>query len=211
MFIQSIAMKILSLLLLLPFYACSQTTKPPIGGPCEGCEAIHESPVTFYKLKHTDTLAGFFEPGEKLHIKGVVYNADNQTPAPGVIIYLYHNDNKGLYPTKGNEKGWDKRHGYLRGWLKTNDKGEYECFTNRPASYPNSNNPQHIHITIKEPGKNEYWIDEIHFTDDPLLTAQTKSHFQNRGGSGLVTLVKKNNMLYGQRNIILGKNVPGYY
>jgi protocatechuate 3,4-dioxygenase beta subunit len=208
---KSIAMKFLIVFLLAPLFACTQPQKNNIGGPCEGCEAIFESPVPHSELSHTDTLAGFFEQGTKLHLKGIVYKPDGKTPAEGVIIYLYHTDNKGIYPTKGNEKRWDKRHGYIRSWLKTNAKGEYECWTIRPASYPNSYNPQHIHMTIKEPGKNEYWIDEIHFSDDPMLTAEAKTIFQNRGGSGLVTSENRNNMLFVQRNIILGKNVPGYY
>jgi protocatechuate 3,4-dioxygenase beta subunit len=196
---------------LSPLFGCSQPAKQLIGGPCEGCEAIHESPVAFNQLNNRDTMAGFDDAGLQLHIKGVVYQADGKTPTPGIIIYFYHTDEKGIYASKAGEKGWGKRHGSLRGWLKTGDKGEYEFFTIRPASYPKTNNPQHIHMTIKEPGKNEYWIDEIHFDDDPLLTTEAKSHFQNRGGTGLLTLVKKDNRYSGVRNIILGKNIPGYY
>ena len=130
-----------------------------VGGRCEGCEAIHESPVPFDSLNNLCWLPDWNDKGRKLAINGVVYNADG-TPAPNVIIYVYHTDQTGVYPKKGDEKGWAKRHGYIRGWMKTNEKGEYKFFTLRPVAYPGRQNPEHIHVTIKEPGKNEYWIDE---------------------------------------------------
>ena len=123
---------------------------------------------------------------------------------------MYHTDQEGNYATRGGETGWGKRHGYNRGWLKTDDKGFYQIFTLVPASYPNSNNPKHIHPIIKEPGKTEYWIDEFLFADDPLLKPADKNPAQPRGGSGVLTPVKKDGMLRATRNIILGLNIPGY-
>ncbi|MES2882382.1 MAG: intradiol ring-cleavage dioxygenase, partial [Bacteroidota bacterium] len=150
------------------------------------------------------------EAGPKLIVSGTVYKNDGVSPAPGVVLYVYHTDQKGLYPTKGNETGWGKRHGYLRGWIKTNEKGQYSFYTLRPASYPDGKNPQHIHATIKEPGVNEYWIDEFEFADDPYLTKEMQGHAQKRGGSGILTPKKINGVQYVERNITLGKNVPGY-
>ena len=128
--------------------ACSQNesgsfaeSKTKVGGNCEGCEAIYESPVPFEKLYWTDTLPDFNDPGPKLEISGIIYKRDGKTPAAGVIIYIYHTDQKGMYPVKGDEKGWDKRHGYIRGWAKTNNNGQYRFYTLVPASYPISNNP----------------------------------------------------------------------
>lgn len=208
------------LLLFLSFTAlslssCSQTNSPKntntgkIGGPCEGCEAIYESPVAFEKLRWTDTLPDFNEPGPKMLISGVIYGADGR-PAPGVVLYVYHTDQKGQYSKKGGEKGWAKRHGFIRGWVKTNQKGEYQFYTLRPASYPNSKIPQHIHPTVKEPGKNEYWIDEFLFDDDPFLTNEERARQEGRGGNGIIQLERKDGMLYGKRDIYLGRNIPGY-
>lgn len=197
--------------------ACSQNksgspaeSKTKVGGNCEGCEAIYESPVPFEKLNWIDTLPGFNDPGLKLEISGIVYKKDGTTPAAGVVIYIYHTDQKGIYPVKGDEKGWDKRHGYIRGWAKTNDKGLYKFYTLVPTSYPNSNNPKHIHPVIKESDKNEYWIDEFLFADDPLLTIKERNKNTFRGGSGILVTVNNNSMLRAQRNIILGENIPGY-
>ena len=209
-FDKSLAMKIFTSVLFLVFIqtGCSQSKK--VGGPCEGCEAIYENIVPFEKLPFKDTLPGYFENGPKLLISGKVLKADGRTPAKDVILYLYHTSKKGIYPIKGNEKGWARRHGYLRGWLKTNEKGEYSFLTTRPGAYPGRNNPEHIHITIKEPGSNEYWIDDFHFTDDPLLTAEARKNFSDRGGSGIITTTVAGGIETGSRNIILGQNIPGY-
>jgi protocatechuate 3,4-dioxygenase beta subunit len=205
-------MKNLAIILLITVLAttCLAQTKK-VGGMCEGCEAIYESPVPFEQLKAFILLPGTTWNGKKpLGINGVVYKADGKTPAPGVVLYLYHTDETGHYPKKGDEKGWAKRHGYIRGWLKTNEKGEYKFGTLRPGSYPDSPVPAHVHVTVKEPGINEYYIDEFLFADDPLLTAEKRDHLPNRGGSGIVKLIDVGNMYKGERNIYLGKNIPDY-
>ncbi len=209
----------LFLLVLIPscHLACSQTSHPNkritgnIGGPCEGCEAIYECPVPFDKLENKVWLPDWQEKGTKLAVNGVVYQADGKTPAANVVLYLYHTNQKGIYPKKGDETDWAMRHGYLRGWLKTNEKGEYKFFTLRPAPYPNSSAPAHIHVTIKEPGKNEYYIDEYLFDDDPFLTSQERAAQRGRGGSGILyTKEVEPDFLKAERNIILGRNIPGY-
>ena len=181
-----------------------------VGGGCEGCEGIYESPIPFEQLNEVDTLPDFNEPGPKIEISGVIYQADGKTAAPGIVLYIYHTDQKGLYSKKGGEKGWGKRHGYIRGWIKTNEKGEYRFYTLVPASYPNSTNPKHIHPTIKEPGFSEYWIDEFVFDDDPLLPESEKNRAQPVGGNGVLKPIMKDGMLRATRNIILGLNVSDY-
>lgn len=206
---------VFSLVLLAPLLSCAQVqNKNPeeikTGGPCEGCEAIYESAVPFEKLEPMVWLPDWNLPGRKLAVSGTVYKADGKTPAEGVIIYVYHTDQTGVYPTKADETGWAKRHGYLRGWMKTDKNGFYKFFTLRPGSYPNSKNPAHIHIIIKEPGKQEYWIDDFVFDDDPFLTTEERSRLQNRGGSGLLKHKPAGSMVKAERNIYLGKNIAGY-
>jgi len=182
-----------------------------IGGPCEGCEAIYESPVMFEKLESMAWLPDWKDKGFKLAVNGTVFKADGVTPAAGVIIYIYHTDQNGIYTKKGDETGWGKRHGYLRGWMKTNEKGEYKFFTLKPASYPNSKAPAHIHVTIKEPGRNEYYIDEYLFDDDPFLTMEERNRQPGRGGNGILKTVEvEKGFLKAERNIYLGKNIPNY-
>jgi len=182
-----------------------------VGGACEGCEAIHESPVPFEKLSSVAILPDFNEAGPKLEISGIVYQHDGKTPAKDVVLYVYHTDQTGIYPTKGGEKGWEKRHGYIRGWIKTDRNGYYKFYTLRPAAYPNRHDPAHIHISIKEPDKNEYWADAYLFDDDPLLTAIERKRQENRGGNGILNPVPQSSgVSAATRDIILGLNVPGY-
>jgi len=181
-----------------------------IGGPCENCEAIYESPLPFKELPSIDTLPDFYEAGPKLHISGTVYQPDGRTPARDVVLYVYHTDQRGLYPHTSKSKGFAKIHGDLRGWVKTGADGRYAFFTLVPASYPNSNNPKHLHPIIMEADKGFYWIDEFVFGDDPLLPAAEKNRTAPRGGDGVLHPVFKEGMLRAHRNIVLGLNVPGY-
>jgi len=209
------------IILLLVIFAstagCSQNTTKKIeaknytnvGGSCEGCEAIHESPAPFDSLKNMSWLPDWNDKGKKLEVSGIVYKK-NGDPAPNVIIYVYHTDQSGVYQTKGDEKGWGKRHGYIRGWMRTNEKGEYKFFTQRPGAYPGRNAAEHIHVTIKEPDKNEYWIDEYVFDNDPLLTEKERKNLRDRGGSGILKVKDVDNTLKAERNIYLGKNIPDY-
>ena len=183
-----------------------------IGGPCEGCEAIYESPVPFDSLKEMVWLPDWNPDEPRIAINGTVYNPDG-TPAKNVIIYIYHTDQTGHYTANANETGWGKRHGSLRGWMKTNEEGFYKFFTKRPAAYPGRTDPAHIHITIKEPGKNEYYIDEFLFDDDPLLTEEKRKSLENRGGSGVLKILPHyvgRDILKSERDIYLGKNIPNY-
>lgn len=208
---------IIAAIWLFAFNACSQNTPQQsksnqlIGGKCEGCEAIYESSTPFEKLRPIDTLPDFNEPGPKIEISGIVYQRDGKTPAGGVVIYVYHTNQKGFYATKGKETGWAKRHGYIRGWIKTDKNGFYQFYTLRPAHYPEGNTMEHIHVTIKEPGKNEYWISEYMFDDDPLLTAAKRNLYENRGGNGIIKLIPQaSGIAHGTRHIILGLNIPDY-
>ncbi|HEV2860467.1 MAG TPA: hypothetical protein VGX48_05620 [Pyrinomonadaceae bacterium] len=192
--------------------ATTQAVRPAravtVGGGCEGCEAIHLGMPG--EVASRTRIAPEGEPGEPLEIAGRILRADAKTPAPGVVLYVYHTDARGYYTPAPGAEGWPRRHGRLRGWVKSGARGEYAFRTIRPASYPDSTNPQHIHPVVKEPGLNEYWIDEFVFDDDPLLTPRQRAGRQNRGGSGVVKLEKVGGVWKGTRDIVLGLNVPGY-
>lgn len=180
-----------------------------VGDGCEGCEAVHEYGAKV--LTWIDTLPDFHESGPKLEVSGTIFRKDGKTPAKDVILYIYHTDQSGEYSTKGNEAGWGKRHGYIRGWIKTNADGRYKFYTLRPAAYPGRQNPEHIHPVIKEPGIKEYWIDEYLFDDDPILSARERANQPGRGGKGIIkTTQDAGGMQIAKRDIVLGLNVPGY-
>lgn len=197
------------LLLLLGILCFTLSNAQKIGGPCEGCEAIFE--FGSQQLSNVDTLPGFDVQADKLKVTGTIYKADGVTPASNVLLYVYHTNDKGIYPTRGNEKGWARRHGYIRGWIKTDDSGHYTFYTFRPAPYPNRRTPVHIHMIVKEPEKNEYWIDSIEFEDDPLLMKTQSARKSDRGGNGVVSVrFGKGGMAECARDIILGLNIPNY-
>lgn len=194
------------------FTSCNSQTKNSttklVGGGCEGCEAIFE--YGSKKLTPTDTLPEFRNNEPKLKITGTVFKKGGKTPAENVIIYIYHTNRNGIYETKGNETGWARRHGFIRGWVKTGKDGKYTFYTFRPAAYPDGSESEHIHITVKEPDKNEYYLDDYLFDDDPILTQSTRDKLNNRGGFGIMKPIEENGILTIKRNIILGQNIPNY-
>ncbi|GAB4242151.1 MAG: hypothetical protein Tsb0034_19560 [Ekhidna sp.] len=200
----------LSFIILVFMLACQ--AQPPqereVGGPCEGCEALFE--YGDRSLNPVDTIPGFERFNSKIHFSGTVYLSDGRTPAENVVIYAYQTNTEGIYAKSENAQGWGQRHGQHRGWVKTGPDGRYTFYTFRPATYPNTTVPQHIHLAVKEPTTVPYYIDAIHFTDDPHLTERTIKNLRNRGGSGLVTPIDGGEMLKIKRDIVLGENIPGY-
>lgn len=182
-----------------------------IGGRCEGCEAAMEYGVPVEKLTAEVFMPDWNEKGPKMILKGKVFQKDGKTPAEGVIVYMYHTDQNGLYPAEEGAKGWGQRHGYIRGWAKTNSKGEYIIYTLKPAPYPREKIAAHVHVTIKEPGKNPYWIEEYLFEGDPFLSQDEINNSTPRGSKGVIKLTNNNGILEGKRDIILGLNIPDYY
>jgi protocatechuate 3,4-dioxygenase beta subunit len=173
-------------------------TRPPLPA-CEWCGA-DEAPSG---LSSEITIASKSEPGDRLTLTGIVFQADGRTPARGVLIYAYHTNAKGVYPQRGDETGNARRHGYLRGWLQTGPDGRYTIHTIRPAAYPGRSDPAHIHLTIRPAGGIEDYIDAVEFADDPLLTAGERARREGRGGPGIVTVRRENGVLRATRDIVL--------
>jgi protocatechuate 3,4-dioxygenase beta subunit len=180
-----------------------------IGGEFENREFMYIGMPE--EISSVDTSAGWGQAGQKLLITGTIFKNDGSTPAPDVILYYYHTDEDGYYSDGPGLDSRVKRHGHIRGWVKSDTEGKYAIYTNRPGAYPNSKEPAHIHPSVREPGlANEYYLDEFVFDDDPLLTTQKRKAMQNRGGSGVLRVMLKGDMLVAKHNIILGLNIPGY-
>lgn len=183
---------------------------PIIGGPCEGCEAVFEGLP--HALSAVARIAPPEESGDPMRIEGTVRHND-ATPAPGIIVYAYHTNKKGIYPK--DEKLHGKaayRHGKLRGWVQTDEKGRYRFDTIRPAGYPDSDMPQHVHMHVIEPGHCTYFIDSIVFDDDPRLTDDWRKQYSDgRGGKGVVNPRRgEKGLWHVRRDIVLGRGVPDY-
>ena len=156
-------------------------------------------------LTSTMIIAQKDEPGDRLIITGTFFHADGVTPYPNVIFYAYHTDNTGHYSKKGKETGFQKWHGHLHGWCKSDSNGHYQIQTIRPARYPDNSMPAHIHAAFKTPkGQVEYITDYV-FKDDSLVTKKyLSSLFSNIGGTGIVEVEKTSpNIWTGKRDLIL--------
>ncbi|MFL0352807.1 intradiol ring-cleavage dioxygenase [Xanthomarina sp. GH4-25] len=180
-----------------------------------------KKPPFFYKmpenLSSIDTSPGWHLNGQKILFTGTVYDVDGKTPVPNVILYYYQTDINGVYKTKESEERnmpknkLGQTHGYIRGWVKTDENGTYSIYTVKPGTYPSRNEPAHVHLTIKEERiKEPYYIDDFVFDDDVLLTSKRRKNMNNRGGSGVIRFVQKENLLIGERDIYLGLNIPDY-
>ena len=180
-----------------------------VGGGCDGCELMFDGMPGV--LSWETVIAGASEPGERLEISGRILHRDGRTPARDVILYCYHTDAAGYYSPAPEQTGSVRRHGHLRGWMKTGADGRYRFRTIRPAPYPGRGIPAHIHPVVKEPDKNEYYVDEYLFDDDPLVTAEVRAKAENRCGSGIIHLTRTPaGVLVGTRDLVLGLNIPNY-
>jgi protocatechuate 3,4-dioxygenase beta subunit len=200
----------LAVLLLLA--ACAQSgsaTTPVAGLPCEDCDVpligLPAAPPPVARL------APDGEPGERLRLDGRLTDADGR-PRRGVIVYAHQTDWRGVYPgEKSDEDPGIRRHGRLRAWAMTDAHGRYAFLTIRPGSYPGTTMPQHIHLYVIEPGCALYYIDDVLFRDDPHLTpAVARKADKGRGGSGIVTPARLAGEWKARRDIVLGRNIPGY-
>jgi protocatechuate 3,4-dioxygenase beta subunit len=186
--------------------ACVAQKDRTVGGPCDQCDLMYDGMPK--NLTWETSLSPDGEPGEPMIIEGTIYKKDGKTPAPGVILYVYHTDARGYYSNIPGQQ--EIHHGHLRGWIKTAADGRYKFTSIRPAQYPRETIPAHIHPLIKEPGMTRYWIDEYLFEGDQFLTAEERSKQEKRGGNGIITLTKSDGVWRGTRDIILGMNIPNY-
>jgi protocatechuate 3,4-dioxygenase beta subunit len=189
----------------------NQTTRnePPT---CECCIFEEANNDLHHQLK----IAADTAIGQRITIRGIVYQSDGKTPAPNVQMYFYQTDNSGRYFKHGIEdrSSFAWWHGYNRGFLKTNSKGEYEINTIKPAPYPARIEPAHIHCIVKSPEQRRcYYLADFVFTGDELLTPQywqatanfrTSIGIDNNPDYGGITLKKTPAGLWeGKRDIVL--------
>lgn len=177
-----------------------------VGGGCDGCELMYVGMPN--NIKSVDTSSAWNEKGQRLLVTGKVLKLDGITPEPNVIVYYWQTDSEGNY-SKGTGKS--ERHGHVRGWVKSDKQGKYSIYTIRPGNYPNTDIEAHIHLSIKEPNiKDEYYTDNLVFSDDIKLTGTKRKKLKNRGGSGILRVLIDKEMQVAEHNIILGLNIPNY-
>lgn len=146
------------------------------------CGSAHEAPDD---VSWKAVLADEKDEGEPLIISGTVYEKDAKTPASNILIYAYHTNAKGFYGRGNGEHPHGKHHG----WMLTDSQGRYEFRTIKPAPYPLRDTPAHIHFTLTGVDFKEYWIDDIWFEGDDLITPEIKRK-QLTGRGGFNSIVK---------------------
>ena len=101
---------------------------------------------------------------------------------------------------------------YHRGWVKTNADGQYTFYTFVPGSaiapltYPRRKGLKKIFPTIKEDGKQEYYLDALLFDNDPLLTKACRKRLKRKGIDNILKPEKQGDMLIVTKDIVLEKN-----
>lgn len=213
----------LLILLVSTLTSCSGQTKPGrqapksskagngqiVGGGCEGCDLMYIGMPENILSEHVSS--GWNEGNQKLILTGKVFQLDGKTPAPDVIIYYWHTDEKGLYSSDAKTPEKATVHGKLRGWVKSDKNGNYRIKTSRPAAYPTQDIPQHIHLSIKEPDiDNEYFAD-LYFDDDPLYLNHKKKYGKaDRAGTEILRVLLDGNIQVAEHDIIMGLNIPDH-
>jgi protocatechuate 3,4-dioxygenase beta subunit len=178
---------------------------------CGDCSGAYEGLPS--SLSNRARIAPASEPGEPLRVTGRVLGPDGE-PRGGIIVYAYQTDRTGIYPPPSPPRAESNHHGTLRGWTRTAADGRYAFDTIRPGSYPDTTNPQHVHVHVIEPGCYTYFVDEMLFTDDPMfrqLPERDRAALTpGMGGGAVVTPTMRDGVAEVVRDIHLGRNIRGY-
>lgn len=153
------------------------------------------------QLTSVDTIAGFESKENKLIIHGTIYKSDGVTPAKNVILYIEQADENGNFDlrTKNNEQ-----YVYNRGWVKTDENGQYTFYTYVPGNDRRYNTIKELFPIIKEPSKKEYEIETFLFDDDPMLSKLCRKRISKKSDiTRILKLNKQDELFVTHKDIIL--------
>lgn len=134
-------------------------------------------PSPEYFKKHTAPEGSSFflsqvpksERGERMVIRGVVRDTERK-PIANASVYIYHTDNDGRYDPAEPQPGEGSENPRLHGYLRTDSVGRYVYGSIRPAPYPGTALPAHVHYVVTAEGYRDRSF-EFWFEGDPMITA----------------------------------------
>jgi len=131
------------------------------------------------KYSHTGTISIATDtiPGKKIKVIGTVKESDGK-PVAGALVYFYHTDSRGWYAADAPhvlQYEGDIRHARLFGYIKTDREGKFEIHTIKPAGYPKSDLPAHIHVHVSATGYKAFGT-EFLFDDDERLVGKIREN-----------------------------------
>jgi protocatechuate 3,4-dioxygenase beta subunit len=131
-------------------------------------QAAHEAPAA---APSTGRVAATGEPGQPLHVSGVVVGPDGAGISQA-SLYIYQTDHEGYYGVKPVS---DNRNPRLKLFLRTDAKGAWAFDTIKPGAYPGGRVPAHIHFEVSAPGRAPK-VFEIVFEGDQFVTPDMKNN-----------------------------------
>jgi len=181
------------------------------------CEAVYEDAKAFpdfsesytATLESSATISGYNTSQEAIKITGIVFKADGITPAENVVVNIEHANSEGEYEihTKG-----DNKHVTHSASVKTNSNGEYTFYsfvpghTKEKLAYRRTKRAQHIHITVKEPGKTPYELPAFVFDSDWMVNKAYKKRLERKGFDVVLTAEEIDGVQVATKNITLKDN-----
>lgn len=124
------------------------------------------------------------EPGIKIIVNGRVVDTQGK-PIANASLHIFQTDSRGYYtPLDSAEKKMGEPDARLFCFLKTDNNGNFEIHTIRPASYPikygGRTIPQHIHNNITAAGYSPKYLQMV-FDDDPDMNDYWRQWASNNG------------------------------
>lgn len=148
------------------------------------------------------------ETGKHILIKGKILDQKGK-PISNALIHVFHADNNGYYaPTDSVNNSMAENDPRLFGFLRTDNSGNYELKTVRPASYPKQYNgrtiPQHIHFNISAEGFTERNF-QMAFEDDPAMLLPYWKEWAKNLNYPVVKMIYSQGNAFGVNDIIMSK------
>ncbi len=107
------------------------------------------------------------------------------TPHQGLMVYAYHTNARGHYPTGRGQSGCYRWHGSLHAFTRTDTTGVVTFETIRPGPYPGRTDPQHVHVVVQFTETRGFYVNALMFSDDPRVRPAYRGSERDAGGSGI--------------------------